>query len=144
MGCDIHGVVERRVRGKWVAVRVLQGLHGTRWASSPYGYVSDAARSRNYERFAALAGVRGAGPAPRGVPEDASETTAFLVEDYGADGHSHSWLPLAEAAEVFARTEYWPDDLAEDAWPRRYPASLFFDVDEDSAAEHRLIFWFDN
>jgi hypothetical protein len=144
MGADIHGVVERRVGEKWVAVRVFGYVHQPGYKDRPYEAAFDVALSRNYRRFAALAGVRGVGPEPRGIPSDASETTAFLIADDGDDGHSHSWLPLDEAAAIFGRTEPWPDGVPEDGWPRAYPASLFFGVESESIAEHRLVFWFDN
>jgi hypothetical protein len=65
---------------------------------------------RNYGLFAILAGVRnGCGTAgakigepttpisePRGIPEDASPAYREIAEQWGSDGHSHSWLTLAE------------------------------------------------
>lgn len=65
---------------------------------------------RNYDLFAILANVRNgygfAGVdtgdgfniihAPKGVPEDATEPYRYQVNRWGADGHSHSWLTLAE------------------------------------------------
>ncbi|MEC9268511.1 MAG: hypothetical protein VX464_20800 [Pseudomonadota bacterium] len=141
MGCDIHLVMERKVGDAWVAVDTFRSYH-----EQP-GHTEDASRrrvwpaatSRNYRRFAALAGVRGPGPDPRGVPEDMSETARFLVEDWAEDGHSHTWLPVDEAAKVFRDTEY--GEL--DEWARNYPASFYFDMDE-KPEDHRLIIWFDN
>lgn len=144
MGCDIHGVVERRSGDKWVGVRVLGFVHRSGQADEPYGFVGDVARSRNYRRFAALAGVRGHGPEARGVPPDISDTSKLLIDQWGGDGHSHSWLPLSEAIAIFASTEYWPENVKEGDWPRADPASLFFDVESDKVEEHRLVFWFDN
>lgn len=108
------------------------------------GWHSPVARSRNYERFAQLAGVRGDGPAPRGLPDDMSETAALLVEDWAGDGHSHSWLPMKDAAAVFLATERNPPEMA-----KKYPDSHFFGVDTSGASgksrdDYRLIFWFDN
>lgn len=65
---------------------------------------------RNYDLFAMLAGVRnGRGFAgcktgegfvpiaePKGVPEDASPGYAWEAERWDCDGHSHSWLTVAE------------------------------------------------
>jgi hypothetical protein len=65
---------------------------------------------RNYDLFAILANVRngygfagavtgeGLNPIsePRGVPDDASPEYTAEVERWGRDGHSHSWLTLAE------------------------------------------------
>ncbi len=136
MGCDIHGVVERKHNGKWVACKVLQH--------------PDPARDRNYERFAALAGVRGKGPEPKGFPDDASETACMLRDDWGRDGHSHSWLPIAEAAAIFAATQWWapnqkPDAFPSKEWVEKYPSCHYFDVDSvPDGNEYRLVFWFDN
>lgn len=141
MGCDIHLIVERQVGDKWIAVRLLDGYHNHidgKW-SSP------AARSRSYERFAALAGVRGDGPVAKGLPDDLSETARFLIDDYGSDGHSHSWLPVEEAVDIFLKTQWKPEtNLSE--FNRKYPAYFYFGLEESdlNKARHRLVFWFDN
>lgn len=65
---------------------------------------------RNYNLFAILANVRnGHGFAgsdtgdgfvpmaePRGVPDDATDFYKHQVEEWGGDGHSHSWATLGE------------------------------------------------
>ena len=67
-------------------------------------------QGRNYDLFAILADVRnGSGFAgvdtgdgfnpifePRGLPEDVSKDYKQLVDNYGEDGHSHSWVTLEE------------------------------------------------
>ena len=123
MGCDIHGWVERKVGDKWVAERELP----------------DAATNRNYERFAALAGVRGDGPEARGLPTDISDTARMHANDWGVDGHSHSWLPVADALPIFLETARGLTD-----WAQRYPSEEFFGVDIDERHEWRIVFWFDN
>lgn len=69
--------------------------------------------SRNYDVFAILADVRnGRGFAgsdtgdgfipiddPRGVPEDASDYYKKMVEEWGEDGHSHSYFYMPEIDE---------------------------------------------
>lgn len=108
MGCDIHAVIERR-----------QATYGDRheWLNS-----GDPDIGRNYEMFAVLAGVRnydGIAPItePRGLPSfkgwerfsDGEKWLSFhswsdkpcremveWAERYDSDGHSHSWLTLAE------------------------------------------------
>lgn len=103
MGCDIHALIERKV--------------GNSWLDS-----GDPDIGRNYEMFAALAGVRnrdGIVPIaePRGLPgfkewatygggerhirwEDWSakpcRAMENMAEEMGEDGHSASWLTLAE------------------------------------------------
>lgn len=140
MGCDIHLVLEKKFDGKWVGIDTFVGHEQT----CAKGWAFPVARSRNYVRFAALAGVRGEGPAALGVPEDASDTARCTVAYWGEDGHSHSWLPLKEAAQVFlATSQLKPDDYG-----FKYPASYFFSVDESDDRilmdDYRVVFWFDN
>jgi hypothetical protein len=118
MGCDIHGWTEKRVGDKWVAYRPIKD------------------RDRDYRLFAALAGVRGDGPDPRGLPPDVSDTAKLDADEWSADGHSHSWLPLPEAFELFKRF----------AEKEHYSPFTAFDLDEepDELEEYRLVFWFDN
>ena len=147
MGCDIHAVVEVQVHDRWVTVNTLSHHHGR---FNDGAFSTPAATERNYRRFAALAGVRGEGPAPRGLPDDISETAQFIVDEWGADGHSHSWLPLEEAARIFAETsrQVKEDEEADAITMHRLkrPSDFYFEVDEDHLKErdYRLVFWFDN
>jgi len=123
MGTDIHGWTERNVKGRWIAVAKL---------TSPHGH------ARNYKRFAALAGVRGEGPVPRGLPVDIADTTKYHVDDWGADGYCHSWLPLAEALLIFQQTERHSDTVT---------LRSHFGLQIDFLApldDYRLVFWFDS
>ena len=115
MGCDIHLYVEKRVGGRWVSADtwlpdtspVLED------EAEPRLKVPDEARyytDRNYSLFAILANVRnGWGTAgfttgtgfrpiamPRGLPADVSPEVQAEADDCGRDGHSHSWLTVAE------------------------------------------------
>lgn len=151
MGCDIHLVLEKRHGEKWVGIDTFNGHHRPKWAlkdGETYDYSSPVTRSRNYVRFAALAGVRGAGPEAKGVPHDASDLTKLTVEDWGSDGHSHSWLPLKEAAHIFLQTGFRPDEEVDD-FTKEYPESYFFNVDASEGSRNniddfRVVFWFDN
>ncbi len=149
MGCDIHLVLEKKHGKKWVGIDTFAGHQQPKWmvAKGMSGYSSPIARERNYERFAALANVRGPGPKPRGLPKDASDTTKLMVERWGGDGHSHSWLPLAEAANIFDKTN-GPQD-SDDDFVSKYPTSHFFGVDvsegsNEKISDYRVVFWFDN
>lgn len=138
MGCDIHLVLERKHENRWIAVDTFIGhesAYGGAW-SLPI------ALTRNYERFAALAGVRGDGPEPRGLPDDASETARYLADECGWDGHSHSWMPVKDAARIFAATEHAPPKP--ESTSSKCPAYYYFGAYDDSADEFRLVFWFDN
>lgn len=105
MGCDIHAIIERKAEREWLNS-------------------GDPDLGRNYELFAALAGVRnrdGIVPVaePKGIPGFMSFQTFSdgdrwvkwergswefrpcreferMMEVYGEDGHSGSWLTLAE------------------------------------------------
>ena len=110
MGCDIHTSVER-----------LEGKPDPSWVLLPppeielYYYPDSMNKpalgefwywGRNYSLFTFLAGVRDdaayAGKAnrcldlPRGVPADASPEYRKLVDDWGPDGHTHSYFTLRE------------------------------------------------
>lgn len=141
MGCDIHIVLEKYDdEFGWVGVDTFIGHE----SSYTKGYSSPIACERNYARFAALAGVRGDGPAPRGIPNDASSTTKLLIKEWGADAHSHSWLPLVAAAREWNIEHYAgvkPNEFRE-----KYPAAYWFGVGDEvnKMDKYRVIFWFDN
>ena len=123
MGCDIHGTIEKLIDDKWVMI-----------AEFP-----DEARVRNYLRFAALAGVRGDGPEPRGIPTDVSPGTLYNIQEWEGDGHSHSWLPLKDATRIFNMTSPSPDKECE-----QYTVERFFGLCPFDIGEYRIVFWFDN
>lgn len=127
MGCDIHIYVERKHKGKWV-----MSHEGPK-----------PAKERNYARFANLAGVRGDGPAPKGLPIDVSESVDMHADLWGSDGHSHSWLTLDEAIPIFLKRHYKGDELTD--FEKDYPGCHFFGVETDEKSEEfRVVFWFDN
>lgn len=83
MGCDIHLYVEKKTKGKW------QHIAGNFYDS------------RNYETFAILADVRngnGIKPIspPKGLPIDVSKAVRQESDNWGRDGHSHSYLTMQE------------------------------------------------
>jgi hypothetical protein len=125
MGCDIHGWVEIKDGEKWIAVKPLKD------------------DSRNYRRFTLLAGVRRdknkyCKAKPKGIPKDVSETTHWHIKEWGEDGHSHSYLPLGEAVEIFLKTD------CKSEYAEKHPAEHFFGVRDNCVEEYRLVFWFDN
>lgn len=83
MGCDIHSYAEKRVNGEWEQVGI-----------APFDW-------RNYGMYGFLAGVRNYSGVPpiaplRGLPDDASAAVKEESETWDGDGHSHSWLAVAE------------------------------------------------
>jgi len=81
MGCDIHGFWEVKDHtGNWMAIDTINP-------------------GRNYDWFGIIAGVRGGpdiGTAHRGVPDDASGAYRDMVDAWGVDLHSHTWLSPSE------------------------------------------------
>jgi hypothetical protein len=141
MGCDIHAFVEVNVPKKgWVMV------HAVNYRFSG----GDNLASRNYQRFAALAGVRGEGPQAKGVPKNASDGYKWHVEKWGIDGHSHSYLSAREAANIAHETRYGKDTERADAFERYNQRDLiehYCDVtvwDEKDIDKYRVVFFFDN
>lgn len=149
MGCDIHMVVERRIGrtelgDKWVGIDAMRRVTVRKLAKADLGFAIPTVRDRNYVRFARLAGVRGNGPPPRGLPEDISDLARLEVDGWGADGHSHSWLPIDEAARLFLETEWRKGDPDPQSYEAKFPVAHYFGVETESVADYRLIFWFDN
>lgn len=130
MGCDIHGVVEELSSSDqaWSLIYVLRG-------TEPAGF-------RNYRQFAALAGVRGEGPEPRGLPNDVCEATRYLWKTRG--DHTPSWLFVSEAVRVFqerpryaAETPHVPcNDWSEEV--------EYWFGDSSLEPDDRFVFWFDS
>lgn len=146
MGCDIHMVLEKRFGEKWVGIDTFVTHHRAPYTveKGQMDWSTPVARGRNYMRFARLAGVRGDGPEPRGLPADVSETSKALSDAWDGDGHSHSWLPLKDAARIWVETEREPSEYA-----TKYPESYFFNADvsdgsSEAETDYRVVFWFDN
>lgn len=153
MGTDIHVVVERRWRGKWIGVSTDRGI--------PSGGVDDYVTSifpmigrRNYAFFGRLAGVRCEGPDPNGLPHDVSDLALMI----GADqdwGHSHGWLPLKDFAFCWCAAD---TDLLQRITAERLNGEdktlrkLFYvtsvgacdDAESYTVDDFRVVFWFDN
>lgn len=151
MGADIHMVLEKKYQGKWVgehafpyivrdlpddAKEVLQ--QAKKYVST---YVCFEARQRNYSLFGALAGVRCDGPEPLGVPDDASDLSLMEIDGWGCDGHSHSYMDLADAFPLFVAHLY-PSKVLDD--DRFRLCDTLFGVDYEDRGQYRLVFWFDN
>jgi hypothetical protein len=113
MGCDIHLYVEKRVNGAWESA--------DKWSPNEYyseeggnkeqvKYEDAFYNNRNYKLFSVLADVRnGYGFAgiptgevitpicsPKELPKDCTDKVKLESEIWGCDGHSHSWLTVAE------------------------------------------------
>lgn len=147
MGCDIHFHVEKKdENGKWISA--------DKWTVDPWGdddpdYI-DVKREdsfyhdRNYLLFGILAHVRDRSvtpiSSPRGLPKDVSPEVKKRSDDYGADGHSHSWLTLAELLaydwDVAMNTYAAPTSFVRETLPKLQALG--------SPENVRIVFFFDN
>lgn len=177
MGCDIHWVLEQKHGDKWIGIRsngtpssstsqeLYNWLSGESTDVNPYKHESEFWDGRSYSFFAKLAGVRGEGPDPNGVPDDASDMSVAFIERWGSDGHSHGHLPAIDFVTRYLLTEYEyhqehgdvdvqkrRDGLAklfalriED--PVKFEVTVMNMVDRwwsDDTPQMRFVFWFDN
>lgn len=160
MGCDIHIVLEKRydVKGEkhWVGVRrynyMNKSILGHEFDKDGWPMIGYRIKSRNYDFFNELCGVRGGsssfGYTPRGLPDDASHLShAELGDDI--DLHSHSWLSMDELRPVLAKC-FAPQLVklrfnGEQADPLRVLIEDDIGDDGGNEAENwRLVFAFDN
>ncbi len=151
MGCDIHVVIEKKFGDKWIGLEELRPRPYYRFDLELQKHIGPEfsicrGRERNYDLFAALAGVRGDGPEPKGLPDDASELSSAVL---GGDGdcHSHSWCTLDEYVENLLATVGSPAEIfLADKHPAVVdPYKYYFNMyapDEDE--EYRVVFAFDN
>lgn len=169
MGADIHMFVEKRMpSGNWACVRDLnESLHSEaltvlcKASASKFEFTAYwDLRSRNYELFARLAGVRGEGPEPRDLPEDVSEYVANEYEGWGHDAHSASWYSADDFARIYTSTydENEDGDIPLNPYVARridtgaeMAVALFlrdkasvYVQDNESVNDYRFVFWFDN
>lgn len=99
MGCDIHMFAERKINGKWENIYLKETIRIYESHSHTKNFYTYD--SRSYALFTALAGVRNSIGVPvisipKGLPEDACDEVKKESEEYGVDGHSHSFLGLKD------------------------------------------------
>ncbi len=135
MGCDLHLHTEVKIDGQWE-------------------HYAEGNMDRDYQLFELMAGVRGdedmAISPPRGMPEDASKLTRIICDDYGEDGHSHSYLTASE----IPRLEEFFRKVRDDNFPERQWGYFFcntwggFSLHPKGIPhmiqDVRFVFWFDN
>lgn len=126
MGCDIHFFAERKYKTKWTRsypdgkteehqtegwLKIGKKFKNTYFdvleAISDYNEIvtDQPYRGRNYTLFAFLADVRNYWDVeplaqPRGIPKDISDDLKEVIDDWGGDGHSHSWFTLKELLDA--------------------------------------------
>lgn len=170
MGTDIHFVVESRdpnddlgwVGMYWSDASFSVAPYNFKLTRNPSETDSDfyrrmdscvhsfgRLRRRDYGFFGRLAGVREDGPAPNGVPNDASAMTSRCLNRWEGDAHSHGHMPLRDFIRLkimgygtlaeAAKTKLAGRDPIEEFLTEHYDGSDFT-LDENT----RVIFWFDN
>ena len=171
MGADIHFTIEHRDPHDnlgWVGVfwsdaphsppsynRSAYGNHAITSAEELRRRMDDGVHPfgrlgrRDYKFFAQLAGVRGDGPAPNGVPSDASALTRRCVRRWGGDGHSHVHMTLREFVKRKIITDVTIADAAKSKLQGGDPIAEFLrnciDGDDITLDDNtRVIAWFDN
>ena len=171
MGADIHFTIEHRDPSDGL------GWVGVFWSDAPHSpsgynhtaYVNNADISaeeqrrrmddgvhpfgrlgrRDYDFFARLAGVRGDGPEPNGVPSDASALTQRCVVRWEGDGHSHVHMTLREFVKRKIITDVTIADAAKSKLQGGDPIAEYLGdcIDGDGITlddNTRVIAWFDN
>ena len=104
MGCDIHVYLEKKFGDKWIGVQEVR--HFFHYPAPEEGkepkkeYSWVGAKSRYDDLFATLAGVRGVGPDPKGLPDDASEMVLAVATHWQSDGHTHAGSHNSEDNEA--------------------------------------------
>lgn len=161
MGCDIHLFAEIkpkktlldrifRKKTKWsCADLVTPNEDYPEYSKMPFD-ISYKNRfytgGRNYNLFSALANVRSEHflqkvepiSYPKGVPKDVSEFVKDKIEEYGSDGHSHSYLSLQELRSYdFSPWGKTCDDFICEVIPKM---ENLLNKNEDV----RIVFFFDN
>lgn len=173
MGADIHFTIERRDPSDglgWVGVFYSDASYSPDMYNKNYLYLpnknvtldsaehsrrlNDGVHSlgrlgrRDYKFFARLAGVRGDGPEPNGVPPDASALTQRCISRWGDDGHSHVHMTLREFVKRKIITDVTIADAAKSKLQGGDPIAEFLGncIDDDITLDDntRVIAWFDN
>ena len=133
MGCDIHYVVEEPMEDSgWIGIMSTEAPFAPPFEirrKIPLWQFSD----RDYAFFARLAGVRGEGPEPLGLPSDASQMTRHYADSDADYWHSHSHCSLREFAALKALVGINLTGQQADAI-----------IDHEDSRYLRVCFWFDN
>lgn len=141
-------VLEQKHNNKWVGINDFSHVpaaavnsYGENGEERPYGYFWKV-EGRNYRLFAALASVRGEGHPAKGIPDDVSDLTQLRLDDWGSDGHSHSWDYLEDVLGIFA-AHLLPENIL-DANRVDKTLELFGNPDRVDLEDLRIVYWFDN
>lgn len=125
MGCDIHVMTEVKIT-----------------KDSPWEFFGEIHMDRWYDLFSKMVDIVGRGNEEaiadqRGIPEDASALTKYLIDD--VDFHTHSYLnhhELAMIVEYIGNFDFSADYASFIEFSLNYYGYNFFD--------RRIVFAFDN
>ena len=151
MGADIHMFPEYRVDGgAWQSHPDIDIEIEDEGVPTEYTYISyDEGIGRDYGLFADLAGVRGNGPNPKGVPKSVTPIVERAINQWDGDGHSHSFMSLGELKKLMIKHGY---DIKSNKMFTSCQAisKELSQIDKillngpKSIVEHRVVFFFDN
>jgi hypothetical protein len=137
MGCDIHICVEKKENKQWIYMP----------ESMFWGY--EGADNRMYKLFAKLADVRNDGEVeplskPKGLPQDASDSTLMAYSYTSPDNHSTSYFSAGELKGVdWSECHEYSNGIKHSFVERLIPEMLLH-CEEDDNSDVRVVFWFDN
>jgi hypothetical protein len=155
MGCDIHAYTEikDKTNQNWfLAATYYQKPNENKQYQEMY-------LGRDYLMFAQLANVRNYDDQPvismpRDLPRDCSDEVRQLSNNWGIDGHSHSYLTLGELKDWIAQhpTVQYEDDHNPEPNPINRiikhinQTCALFEMDNKctNINDIRIVFWFDN
>lgn len=152
MGCDIHVFVEKRANKNlpWQVDEIHQED-----ADDDVPYIqSIEGTNRDYDLFGRIAGVRGRDVhyKQRGIPDNISQEILRVIERWGNDGHSYSWLSLNEFKDALLR-DSWYQDAPDNGYVEMiHYCEKWIEIEEaeaillnlDIKPEVRIVFFFDN
>ena len=166
MGADIHLFAERKLSdGTWAMCKTYEAQHVEQYRNDTEAFTKfyllfHRARSRNYHFFADLAGVRGQGPDPKGIPDDASPLVLDELKRWDLDAHSCSWYSAREFIPIFMENHMSEDERAklvsdrldessygilETVLSRYLGIDAPYDNNDNCDLDAiRFVFWFDN
>jgi hypothetical protein len=158
MGCDIHAHIEIRYKpktqtrykprtGAQTETEARAEVEPNEWM-----YYAPIDFNRDYSLFASLAGVRGEGPEPKGLPEGITPMTRLHVDHWGSNGHDHSW---ADEKETTAAIERYLERFQHQYFETAIRLGDLFDNPYHYFLEHRneypsyivgfrMVYWFSN
>ena len=156
MGCDIHAVIER----KKYSEKEIEKLNAVRssWEAKKWVIVGELDIPRNYGLFALLSNVRTYGyEIPRisheltldedgESPEiDLSHVTRGYIQDYGTDGHSHSYISLKELENADFSNPVFKEGFVQEIMSDIVNQMENLIADTSFTSEDiRMVFFFDN